>query len=200
MRHYRLRISGPSGQIEIVVNDPTEQRIGIALIAHPHPLHGGSLDNKVTASIAKTLAASGYVCVRPNFRGVGNSEGEYAHGEGEAEDMLAVWHFVSAKFANLPLLLAGFSFGAYVQAKIAPQLPARGLILVAPAINLFAFDSLAAPACVIHGEQDELVPLAAVKEWTAAHAVPLHVVAGAGHFFHRHLQHLNRLLAQTCQF
>lgn len=199
MRNYRLRIAGPSGQIETVINDPAAVRRGIALIAHPHPLHGGSLDSKVTATIAKTLAANGYVCVRPNFRGVGNSAGEYAHGDGEAEDMRAVWQFVSAKFSSAPLLLAGFSFGAYVQAKVAPQLPAQRMILVAPAINLFGFDTLAAPAAVIHGEQDELVPLAAVKTWTDAHVIPLEVVAGAGHYFHRHLSRLTRAVSQVCQ-
>lgn len=113
--------------------------------------------------------------------------------------MQAVWQFVSAKFPSLPLLLAGFSFGAYVQAKVAPKLPARGLLLVAPAINLFAFDTLAAPAHVVHGEQDELVPLAAVQKWTTAHAVPLHVIAGAGHYFHRHLSQLNQTLASACR-
>lgn len=200
MRNYRLRIPGPSGPIETVINDPAAVRSGIALIAHPHPLHGGSLDNKVTATIAKTLAAKGYVCVRPNFRGVGNSAGEYAYGDGEADDMLAVWQFISAKFSSAPLLLAGFSFGAYVQAKVAPQLPAQRLILVAPAINLFTFDALAAATFVIHGEYDELVPLAAVKTWTAAHAIPLAVVAGAGHYFHRHLSQLTRTLTQVCQF
>lgn len=200
MRNYRLRIPGPSGHIETVINDPAGVRNGIVLIAHPHPLHGGSLDNKVTATIAKALVANGHVCVRPNFRGVGNSQGEYAHGEGEAEDMLAVWRFVSDKFNGLPLLLAGFSFGAYVQAKIAPQLPARGILLVAPAINLFSFDALAAPARVIHGERDELVPVDAVKTWTTAHAIPLHVVAGAGHYFHRHLPQLNSAVVQACQF
>ena len=199
MRNYRLRIPGPSGQIETVINDPAAGRRGIALIAHPHPLHGGSLDNKVTATIAKTLASNGHVCVRPNFRGVGNSAGEYAHGDGEAEDMLAVWQFVSAKFSSAPLLLAGFSFGAYVQAKVAPQLPTQRMILVAPAINLFSFDTLAAPAVVIHGEQDELVPLSAVKTWTHAHAIPLKVVAGAGHYFHRHLSQLTRAVSQVCQ-
>lgn len=200
MRNYKLRIPGPCGQIETVINDPAAFRRGIALIAHPHPLHGGSLDNKVTATIAKTLAANGYVCVRPNFRGVGHSAGEYAHGDGEADDMQAVWQFVSAKFNSVPLLLAGFSFGAYVQAKIAPRLPAQRIILVAPAVNLFSFDALAASTIVVHGERDELVPLAAVKTWTAAHAIPLEVVAGAGHYFHRHLSQLARALTQACQF
>lgn len=191
---------GPCGPIETVVNDPAEPRRAIALIAHPHPLHGGSLDNKVTATIARALSQRGLVCVRPNFRGVGASAGEYAHGEGEAEDMRAVQRFVTARFEPLPLLLAGFSFGAYVQAKIAEEVAARHLILVAPALNLFSFDALAAPAHVIHGARDELVPLALVEAWTRAHGVPCHVVAGADHYFHRHLNHLAEAVAAACPF
>lgn len=200
MRNYRLRVPGPCGPIETVINDPADARRGIALIAHPHPLHGGSLDNKVTATMARALAQRGLVCVRPNFRGVGASAGEYAHGEGEAEDMRAVQRFIAARFDALPLLLAGFSFGAYVQAQIAPEVGARQLILVAPALNLFKFDTLAAPARVIHGVRDELVPLALVEAWTRAHAVPLDIIAGADHYFHRHLNQLAEAVAAACPF
>lgn len=200
MRNYRVRVPGPCGPIETVVNDPADPRRAIALIAHPHPLHGGSLDNKVTATIARALSHRGLVCVRPNFRGVGASAGEYAHGEGEAEDMLAVERFIAARFEPLPLVLAGFSFGAYVQAKIAREVAAKQLILVAPALNLFSFDALAAPARVIHGARDELVPLTLVETWTRAHEIPLQIIVGADHYFHRHLNQLAEAVAAACPF
>ena len=121
MSRFKLRIDGPDGKIETVINDPGPTRRGLALIAHPHPLHGGTLDNKVVTTIANTLFESGYVAVRPNFRGVGLSEGEYDHGEGEVADMLAVLSFVRERYPDLPLILAGFSFGAANRVCSGPQ-------------------------------------------------------------------------------
>lgn len=200
MRRYRLRVPGPCGPIETVITDPADLRRGIALIAHPHPLHGGSLDNKVTTTIARALSQRGLICVRPNFRGVGASAGEYAHGRGEAEDMCAVHRFIKARFDALPLLLAGFSFGAYVQAQIARDVGAQQLILVAPALNLFSFDALAVPARVIHGARDELVPPALVEAWSRAHAIPCELIPGADHYFHRHLNRLSEAVVAACPF
>ena len=199
MSRFKLRIDGPGGKIETVINDPGQTRKGLALIAHPHPLHGGSLDNKVVQTLADTLFDLGYVAVRPNFRGVGMSEGDYDHGEGEVEDMLAAAEFVHARYPGLPLLLAGFSFGAYVQTRANLTLDAERLILVAPAVNMFEFGEAPAHAAIIHGEQDELVPLAAVRAWADPHNLNLTVVPGADHFFHRKLGQLKQCIASLCQ-
>src|SRR5512147_2136853 len=111
----RVLIDGPAGKIEIDINDPGAARRGIALIAHPNPVQGGTKDNKVVTTLAKALFALGHVAVRPNFRGVGATEGAYDEGRGETEDLLAVADYVRKRFGDLPLLLAGFSFGSFVQ-------------------------------------------------------------------------------------
>ena len=133
----RLVIDGPAGALEIDLNDPGEPRRGIALIAHPNPVHGGTKDNKVVTTLAKTLFGLGYVAVRPNFRGVGASAGTFDQGNGETDDLLAVARYATARFGDLPLLLAGFSFGAFVQTRVAQALTVERLVLVGPAVNRF---------------------------------------------------------------
>ena len=199
MSRYKLRIDGPDGKIEVVINDPGPARRGIALVAHPHPLHGGSMDNKVVQTIADTLFELGYVAVRPNFRGVGQSEGSYDHGKGEVEDMLATANFVLPKYPDLPLVLAGFSFGAYVQCQVCQALSPQRVVLIGPAVNLFEFGTAPAGVVVIHGEKDELVPLEAVRAWSAPLGVQVAIVAGADHFFHRKLSDLKRTIIEQCQ-
>ncbi|TCV88163.1 alpha/beta hydrolase [Sulfurirhabdus autotrophica] len=199
MKRYKLRIDGPSGKIETVINDPGPERIGIALIAHPHPLHGGTLDNKVVQTVADTLLSLGYVAVRPNFRGVGMSDGDYDHGEGEVEDMLAAYAFVQPRYPDLPLLLAGFSFGAHVQNQIGHKLNAQQVVLIGPAVNMFEFGDVAPNATIIHGGKDELVPLEVVQTWSEAQGVKLVVLEGADHFFHRKLSQLKQTLVELCQ-
>lgn len=199
MSRYKLRIDGPDGKLEVVINDPGPTRLGIALVAHPHPLHGGSLDNKVVQTIADTLFDLGYVAVRPNFRGVGQSEGSYNHGKGEVQDMLATAAFVLPKYPDLPLLLAGFSFGAYVQSQVCQTLSPQRVVLIGPAVNLFEFGAVPPGATVIHGEKDELVPLGAVQAWAEPHNIALAVIADADHFFHRKLPELKRTLVAQCQ-
>jgi alpha/beta superfamily hydrolase len=196
---YKLRVDGPDGKIEVVINDPGHARRGIALVAHPHPLHGGSMDNKVVQTVADTLFELGYVAVRPNFRGVGQSEGSYDNGNGEVEDMLATANFVLSKYPDLPLVLAGFSFGAYVQCQVCSALSPQRVILIGPAVNLFEFGAPPAGAVVIHGEKDELVPLEAVQTWTAALGVEVVIVTDADHFFHRKLPELKRTIIEKCQ-
>ena len=193
-RRYKLRIDGLSGKIETVINDPGPYRCGLALIAHPHPLHGGSLDNKVVKTLADTLVELGYVAVRPNFRGVGQSEGCYDHGRGEVDDMLSTANFVTSKYPDLPLILAGFSFGAYVQCQASQLLSPRNVILVAPAVNLFEFCSPRSGAIIIHGERDELVPTASVNIWAQANGQKVTMIPGADHFFHRKLAELKRVI------
>ncbi len=199
MTRYKLRIPAPGGRIETVVNDPGPARKGLALVAHPHPLHGGTLDNKVVQTVADTLLGLDYVAVRPNFRGVGQSEGDYDHGRGEVEDMLAIAEFVSARYPSLPWVLAGFSFGAYVQSRVRQRLPARALVLVGPAVNLFDFGQVPPDTLVIHGEHDELVPLSALRAWARPQGIEVAVVPGAGHFFHGKLGDLKRTMERLCR-
>lgn len=199
MSRYKLRIDGPDGKIEVVINDPGQTRRGIALVAHPHPLHGGSMDNKVVQTVADTLFELGYVAVRPNFRGVGQSEGSYDHGKGEVEDMLATANFVLPKYPDLPLILAGFSFGAYIQCQVCRALSPQRVVLIGPAVNLFEFGTAPDGVVVIHGEKDELVPLSAVQAWSAPLGVQVKVVANADHFFHRKLSDLKRTILEQCQ-
>lgn len=199
MPRFKLRIDGPEGKIETVIDDPGPTRCGLALIAHPHPLHGGSLENKVVTTIAKTLHDLGYVAVRPNFRGVGSSEGEYDHGQGEVADMQAVLGFVRDRYPDLPLVLAGFSFGAAVQSRVSETYQPKHLLLVGPALNLFPMSAGAVPTLVIHGECDELVPLDQVRAWSTKHGVALAVVRDADHFFHKKLAVVKQHIADVCR-
>jgi alpha/beta superfamily hydrolase len=201
MKRAHLRIPGPAGMLETVVNDPGESRRGIAYLAHPHPLHGGTLDNKVVQTLAQTAHDLGLVAVRPNFRGVGKSEGAFGHGVGEVADMQAVIDFVNLHYPALPLWLAGFSFGAYVQHRIAAVRAHQKLLLVAPAVNLHGFGAVdPARSLVLVAEQDELVPPAAIHAWTQEYSVPTLSIAGSGHFFHGKLGELAQIVKDTWTF
>lgn len=159
----------------------------MALIAHPNPVQGGTKDNKVVTTLAKAFFALGYVAARPNFRGVGASEGVHDAGGGETEDMLAVAAFLQQRFDGLPLVLAGFSFGSYVQTRVAKRLKAERLLLVGPAVNRFPAETVPADTLVIHGEHDDVVPLAAVLDWARPQDLPVVVIPGGEHFFHGRL-------------
>jgi hypothetical protein len=194
----RLVIDGPAGALEVDLNDPGEPRRGIALIAHPNPVHGGTKDNKGVTTLAKTLFGLGYVAVRPNFRGVGASAGTFDQGNGETDDILAVARYATARFGNLPLLLAGFSFGAFVQTRAAQALTVERLVLVGPAVNRFPAAPVPADTLVIHGELDDVVPLAAVLDWARPQQLPLVVVPGGEHFFHGRLHVLAQIVQRHC--
>ena len=195
----RVLIDGPAGQIEIDLNDPGPRRRGIALIAHPNPLQGGTRDNKVVTTLAKTLFALGHVTLRPNFRGVGASEGVHDHGIGETDDLVAVAAHARGRWGGeLPLLLAGFSFGGFVQTRVAGRVAAQRVVLVAPAVNRFRAEPVAAETLVIHGESDDVVPLRAVLDWARPQHLPVVVVPGGGHFFHGQLGQLSRIVLAWC--
>lgn len=194
----RLVIDGPGGALQTDLNDPGEPRRGIALIAHPNPVQGGTKDNKVVTTLAKTLFGLGYIAVRPNFRGVGASAGAFDEGHGETEDLIAIARHLQSRFGNLPLLLAGFSFGAFVQTRVAQVLPAEKLILVGPAVNRFAAQTVPADTLVIHGEVDDVVPLAAVLDWARPQQLPVVVVPGGEHFFHGRLHVLAQIVQRHC--
>ena len=194
----RLVIDGPAGALETDLNDPGLPRRGIALIAHPNPVQGGTKDNKVVTTLAKTLFGLGYVAIRPNFRGVGASAGVFNQGNGETDDLVAVIRYAKARFGELPLLLAGFSFGAFVQTRVAQQVTAERLVLVGPAVNRFPAATVPANTLVVHGEHDEVVPLAAVLDWARPQHLPLVVVPGGEHFFHGRLHLLAQIVREHC--
>ncbi|MDT4856967.1 hypothetical protein FQZ97_913740 [compost metagenome] len=194
-----LTMTGPSGQIELAVDRPELASRGVAVIAHPHPLHGGTLTNKVVQTLARACVLAGLTAVRFNFRGVGASEGVYDEGRGELDDLLAV---VAAHAAEGPLFLAGFSFGAFVTSHAAVRLHAsrdiQRLVLIGTAAS--RFDAAPVPAelhartLVVHGEQDDTVPLSSVMDWARPQVLPVLVVPGGGHFFHGQLPMLRELV------
>jgi len=186
-------IKGPAGNIETDISDPGGARRGIALIAHPNPVQGGAKDNKVVTTLAKAFFALGYVAVRPNFRGVGASEGCHDEGRGETEDLVAVAAHLARQYPELPLTLAGFSFGSFVQTRVAKRLVAERMVLVGPAVNRFPAETVPPDTLVIHGERDDVVPLSAVLDWARPQGLPIVVVPGGEHFFHGRLN----LLADT---
>lgn len=198
MKRFKLRIPVAIGKIETVIDDPESDRRGLLLVAHPHPLHGGSLDNKVVTTLAKTANEAGWVTVRPNFRGVGMSEGTFDAGVGETEDLLAIVRFVEKSYPDLPWVLAGFSFGAYVQHRLRQQLDARRLILIAPAVTLYEFDSVPDDTVIIFGDEDEIIPPAAIRRWATAQNLIIKIIPGAGHFFHGKLKELKQAFLEAC--
>lgn len=202
-----LTIDGPAGTIE-VLRDAPECVQGIAIVAHPHPLFGGANTNKVTYTLAKTLRDLGYCALRPNFRGVGASAGTHDNGVGETEDLLALIAWAKNAYGDAPIVLAGFSFGAFVQARVAKRLadagsPARRLILVGTASGFiegarhYETEAVAADTIVIHGSRDQVVPLANVLAWAEPLNLPVVVVPGADHFFHARLGMLREIIERA---
>ena len=203
----QLLIDGPVGKIEMIVENPGAP-CGIALIGHPHPLFGGGNTNKVVQTLARTFNHLDYVALRPNFRGIGQSEGSHDDGRGECEDLLAVLAEARCRYGNLPVALAGFSFGAYVQTRVAEALreaghPAQRLVLVGTASGFVEgarrYQTRAVPAdtIVIHGSEDTTVPLANVIAWARPLELPVIVVPGADHFFHRRLHVIREIISRA---
>jgi len=186
----RELVAGPAGRIECAVDDPAAPPRGIALIAHPHPLFGGTLDNKVAQTLARAFVDLGYSAWRPNFRGVGASEGVHDEGRGEVEDLAAVLAHLGAERP----VLAGFSFGAAMQAKLARRVPPERMVLVGIAVGKYGTPAVPADTILIHGERDETVPLAEVLEWARPQDLPVVVVPGADHFFHHRLPVLRAIV------
>jgi len=183
-------VAGPAGRIECAVDKPEGNARGVALIAHPHPLFGGTLDNKVVQTLARALVELGYETWRPNFRGVGDTEGVHDEGRGELEDLEAVLK----KIQTEKFVLAGFSFGASLVARLAQKVTPEWLVLVGLGITRLAAPPVAEGTLVIHGENDDTVPLAEVLEWARPQELPVVLVPGADHFFHRKLHILKRIV------
>jgi uncharacterized protein len=192
-------VDGPAGALEVVLNVPATRR-GIALIAHPHPQQGGTLDNKVVQTLAKAFFALDYVAVRFNFRGVGASAGSYDEGRGETDDAQAALAFAQARYpvAAKPAL-AGFSFGSFVQTRLAQRIDAERLVLIGPAVGRFALEKVPADTIVVHGEEDDVVPLGQVFDWARPQQLPVIVFPGAGHFFHGRLVQLQQVVTSLWQ-
>ena len=192
---------GPAGALEIAIDRPSGTVRGTAVIAHPHPLFGGTLSNKVVQTLARACVATGWTAVRFNFRGVGQSAGAYDEGRGELDDLLAV---VQAQAGSGALVLAGFSFGAFVTSHAVGRLAAvrelARVVLVGTAASRFEVAPIApelhARTLVIHGEADDTVPLSAAMDWARPQSLPVTVVPGGGHFFHGQLPLLRDLVAR----
>lgn len=199
----RLQLAGPVGRIEVLRDVPAEGAAprGVAVIAHPHPLFGGTMDNKVVQTLARAFVQCGWSALRFNFRGVGATEGVHDEGRGEAEDFLAV---VRQCAPEGPLALAGFSFGSFVMSQtLATLWPARQiekLVFVGAAASRFQLaqvpQDLHERTLVIHGEHDDTVPLAAVMDWVRPQVLPVTVVPGGSHFFHGQLPLLKSLVVR----
>ncbi|MDM0046855.1 alpha/beta fold hydrolase [Variovorax dokdonensis] len=202
-RTERLVLQGAAGNIEALRDQPADgvAAQGVAVIAHPHPLFGGTMDNKVVQTLARAFVACGWTCVRFNFRGVGDSAGAHDEGRGETDDLLAVVEQVAAQG---PLAMAGFSFGSFVTvaalARLWAQRQPQQLVLVGTAAARFEVPALPPEAhertLVVHGEQDDTVPLSAVMDWARPQTLPVTVVPGGGHFFHGQLPLLKNLVVR----
>jgi uncharacterized protein len=197
----RLEIAGPAGALQCIAEDVGTEAKAMAVVCHPHPLYGGTMDNKVVVTVARALHEIGVCTVRFNFRGVGASAGSYNEGRGESEDAQAVADWALQRWPDLPLISAGFSFGAFIALKLALARAAAHLITVAPAVSRFDFSLLPHPGCpwtVVQGDADEVVPTADVVNWAQRLSPPpsIHLVPGAGHFFHGKLLELKRIVTE----
>ena len=194
-------IAGPAGQVECAIDGPAEGVVprGLALICHPNPSQGGTMDNKVVQTLARAFVQLGYRAVRFNFRGIGQSQGAWDEGRGEIDDAMAV--LAAVREAGEVLVLAGFSFGGYIASQAALRLPAdqkpQRMALVGPATSRFDTATVPADTLVIHGEIDDVVPLAAVLDWARPQSLPVIVVPGVGHFFHGQLPLLKNLVLRN---
>ena len=198
-------INGSVGPLECALDLPDTEQFaaprGLALVAHPHPHFGGTMDNKVAQPLARAFLALGYVTVRMNFRGVGKSAGEHDHGQGETDDMALLLTHMRQQYPDLPVALGGFSFGTFVQAQLQQRLivensAAERLVLVGTAAGKWPMPIAPANTILIHGEQDDTIPLTAVLDWARPQELPVIVIPGADHFFHRKLQHIKNLVVE----
>ena len=196
----KITLQGGAGQIEALIDMPAAAPVGTAVIAHPHPLFGGTMTNKVVQTLARAFVQTGWRAVRFNFRGVGASEGRYDEGRGEATDMLGVIGQVAPQG---PLAVAGFSFGAFVTtqavAAMAPRQPAK-IVLVGTAASRFEVAAIAPDlherTLVLHGELDDTVVLSSVMDWARPQSLPVTVIPGVEHFFHGQLPLLKSLVVR----
>ena len=194
--------SGPAGDLEGLLDFPDCEPAAVAVVCHPNPVQGGTMQNKVAYILARAFNDMGAVSLRFNFRGVGRSQGVFDNGDGETGDVLAAIDWLAARHPGLPLWLGGFSFGAYVALRAQSQRPVERLVTVAPAVTRFASAPITPPACpwlLVQGDADDVVPPAETLAWAAGLARPpqLAVLAGAGHFFHGRLNELRETVTRA---
>jgi alpha/beta superfamily hydrolase len=192
----RISFPGVAGNLEGVVHQPAEPPRAVAVVAHPLPTMGGTMDNKVVTTLTKTFVELGYSTLRFNFRGVGESAGSYDEGDGETLDAIAAARFMQAEFPGLPLITGGFSFGGFVQARAAEKLRPDRLVLVAPAVGRFAMPHVPSGTLLIHGDLDDVIELHDLLLWARPQQLSVVVLAGAGHFFHGRLPQLKHVVSQ----
>jgi len=196
----RLQLPGPAGDLQALIETPLSEAQprpvrAFGVVCHPHPLHGGTMDNKVVHTVARAFQQLGAPCIRFNFRGVGRSAGTYDEGRGETEDALAVIGYGRTRWPQAALWLGGFSFGGAVALLAQARAQARRLVLVAPGVTKIDVTHAPAPECpwlVIQGDADDVVPADFVLGWARGIRPPpqIHVLAGAGHFFHGRINEL----------
>ncbi len=205
-RAERVSLAGPAGAIEALVETPADDRSGDAggpsrfgVVCHPHPLYGGTLDNKVVYTLARAFVELGVPAIRFNFRGVGGSGGRYDEGIGETADALAVIAYGCQRWPGASVWLAGFSFGGAVAVRAAAEARPERLVAVAPGITRVAMEGIASPACpwlIVQGDADDVIEPAAVLAWARRQspAPAVRQLAGAGHFFHGRLHELRQVV------
>ncbi len=199
-----ITLQGPAGALEAVTNMPKIKPIGVAIVCHPHPLHGGTMNNKVVTTAERACRESGFATVRFNYRGVGQSEGAFAQGVGEALDLLAVVSWVRTQLLEQPIVLVGFSFGAGVVLRAQDEVAPVALVTIAPAANHFdwgAVGAIACPWCLVMDRDDEIVPFSEVEKWLATReeSPQLELFNESGHFFHGKLVTLRERLKDFLQ-
>jgi uncharacterized protein len=192
-------LMGAAGKLECALDLPDNAPIGIALVAHPHPLFGGTMENKVVQTIDRTFVGLGYAVARMNFRGVGRSEGTHDEGRGETDDMALLLSYMKQEYPSLPVVLAGFSFGTYVLAQLQLQLAALGdppsrMMLVSATAGKWDLPDVPKNTILIHGENDELIRLSDVLAWARPLDIPVIVIPGGEHLFDRKLHHLRNII------
>ncbi len=190
----KFTVAGEAGDLEGVAHLPDEPPRAIAVVAHPLPTMGGTMENKVVTTLSRTFVELGFAALRFNFRGTGNSAGQFDEGNGEVEDVRSVVRHARHEYGELPLVLAGFSFGGYVQARAAQHLRPQRLVLVAPAVGRFAMPQVPHDTLMIHGELDDVIPLEDALVWARAQHLPIVVVPGTEHFFHGRLHLIKQLV------
>jgi len=199
----KFYLTGLAGKMECLLDLPEDAPRGIALVAHPHPLYGGTMENKVAQTLARTFVSLGYATARFNFRGVGESEGEHDRGHGEVDDMQVMLNHMQEQYPGLPVALSGFSFGTFVQAQLHARLAAEGkgetierMVLVGTAAGKWPMPAVPEDTILIHGEQDDTITLQMVFDWARPLEIPVIVIPGADHFFHRRLNPIKNLVTQ----
>ena len=207
LQTQRFSLAGAAGALECALDLPEGAPRGIALVAHPHPLYGGTMDNKVVHTVVRAFVALGYVTARMNFRGVGSSAGMHDTGIGETDDMALLLAHMRSLYPDLPAAFGGFSFGTFVLAQLQQRLltdgiagaPAERLVLVGTAAGKWPIPAVPANTLLIHGELDETIPLQDVFDWARPQDLPVLVIPGADHFFHRKLQHIKNFMIEMWQ-